>query len=86
MSEYQPKYWSGKGKYQRAYEALNKILQIPDMGNAPTRDGELLRKMSNRYYDRFNNGVGRLSAEEMDRRVDVLVSHLAAKYFTRMHI
>lgn len=81
MNTYQPKYWNNKGKYQKAYDILYKLLQIPSEGSAPTADGEKLRKLCNQYYDRFNNGVGRLSAEELDHRVDELVKHLAAKYF-----
>lgn len=86
MSEYKPKYWNNRGKYQKTYNALLLILQIPTMGDPPTADGKKLAKLGNQYYDKFNNGVGRLSAEELDRRVDKLVAHLAAKYFTRMSI
>lgn len=65
MSEYQPKYWNNKGRYQEAYELLFKFLQIPSEDNAPTADGNKLRRLCNQYYQKFNNGVGRLSAEEL---------------------
>lgn len=84
MREYQPKYWNKKGRYQEAYEKLYKFLQIPLEGNAPTADGEKLRKLCNQYYDKFNNGVGRLSAEELDLRVDGLVLHLVAKHLNEL--
>jgi hypothetical protein len=80
MSDYQPTYWNNKGRYQKAYELLWKFLQIPSEGDAPTADGNKLRRLSNQYYQKFNNGVGRLSAEQLDQRVDELVKHLAAKY------
>lgn len=81
--EYKPTYWNNKGKYQKASEALYKLLEIPLMGDAPTADGNKLRRLSNQYYQKFNNGVGRLTAEELDLRMDALVAHLAAKYFVR---
>jgi hypothetical protein len=77
---YQPKYWNGEGKYQKAYERLHEEL-VPPMGKAPTADGERLRKLSNQYYRRFNDGEGRLSAQELDRRIDELVKELAAKRY-----
>lgn len=80
MKEYQPKYWNSKGKYQKAYDRLYAEL-VPEYGPATTRDGERLRKLCNRYYDRFNNGVGRLSAQELDRRIDALVMELSAKRY-----
>jgi hypothetical protein len=80
MKEYQPKYWNHKGKYQKAYDRLYAEL-VPNSGPAPTRDGERLRKLSNWYYRRFNDGEGRLSAQEMDRRTDELVKELATKRY-----
>lgn len=81
--EYQPKYWNGKGKYQTAHDILYNEL-VPLEGKASTADGEKLRRLNNQYYDRFNNGVGRLSAQELDRRVDELVEELSAKYLSKL--
>ena len=53
--EYDPKYWSKKGKYQAELEALHKEL-IPYMGKAQYRHGEWLRLIQRIYYDVFNNG------------------------------
>lgn len=81
---YQPKYWNGKGRYQQAHDLLYKFLQIPLEGPAPTGDGNKLRLLNNQYYQKFNNGVGRLSAEELDLRVDGLVLHLVAKHMNEL--
>jgi len=53
--KYEPKYWSGKGKYQKEYDLVSDKL-VPAVGNADTPQGELLRQMQNYYYDCFNNG------------------------------
>lgn len=53
--EYDPKYWSAKGKYQAELDALRKEL-VPFMGKAQYRHGEWLRLISRIYYDVFNNG------------------------------
>ena len=59
-------YWSGKGKYQKQYDELQKL--IPREG--PVENGmckhkislERLRKAGNSYYDVFNNGGGNRDA------------------------
>ena len=84
MPNYEPTYWNSRGKYQKAYEVLYKFLQIPNMDKAPTADGEKLRKLCNQYYQKFNNGVGRIEPQELDRRVDELVVKLAIKYFVEL--
>ena len=84
MSDYQPKYWNNRGRYQEAHDILYKLLQIPSEGDAPTADGRKLCRLNNQYYQKFNNGVGRLTAEQLDQRVDALVCHLAAKYLRRI--
>lgn len=48
------KYWSNKGKHQAAYDRLYKEL-VPDEGEAQTEFGNVLRSMSNVYYDLYNN-------------------------------
>ena len=58
MKEYQPKYWNSKGKYQKEYEMLSKM-HIPFQGDALTKQGQLLRCVSNFYYQRYNNGFSR---------------------------
>lgn len=49
------KYWNKQGKYQKEYDRLFKML-VPKEGKAETEDGEILRVLSNVYYDVFNNG------------------------------
>lgn len=82
--KYPRTYWNNKGQYQKAYELLYKFLQIPFEGNAPTADGNKLRKLSNQYYQFYNNGVGKLGPEELERRCDELIKHLAAKYIVEL--
>lgn len=55
--KYQPTYWNHKGKYQKEYEMLSDIL-IPVIGDAITKQGQLLRCVSNFYHQRYNNGFG----------------------------
>lgn len=49
------KYWNKQGKYQKLYNQFYKEL-VPDKGRAKTDAGELLRVVSNVYYDIYNNG------------------------------
>lgn len=55
------KYWNKKGKYQELYDRLRHDL-VPDMGYADTEAGEMIRCLSNVYYDVFNNGGGNLDS------------------------
>lgn len=55
MKEYNPKYWSGIGKYEKEYHRLFEKL-VPDRGRADTFEGELLRHASLFYYKRYNDG------------------------------
>tara|TARA_Y100000114_G_scaffold110177_1_gene103781 strand:- start:1654 stop:2145 length:492 start_codon:yes stop_codon:yes gene_type:complete len=48
-------YWNDEGIYQTEYNELYKIL-VPDCGDAPTIQGELIRVVSRLNYDYFNNG------------------------------
>ena len=50
-------YWDNCGRYQEDYDRLFPQL-VPKVGNADTKDGELLRSISKLYYDLFNNGWG----------------------------
>lgn len=50
-------YWSGKGEYQKEYDALWDKL-VPEEGEADTVHGETLRAVSTLYYDVMNNGAG----------------------------
>jgi hypothetical protein len=52
---YTPTYWNNNGKFQKEYEKLYEQL-VPKEGEAPTQEGELLRCISQFYYDRYNNG------------------------------
>lgn len=49
-------YWSGTGKHQALYDSIFETL-VPDMGKAPTKEGEMLRAVSKLYYDYYNNGM-----------------------------
>lgn len=49
-------YWAGTGKHQDFYDSAFETL-VPDMGNAPTKEGEMLRAGCKLYYDYFNNGM-----------------------------
>lgn len=50
-------YWNHKGKYQKAADALNKL--VPEEGEVDSAHPHLekFRKASNCYYDTFNNGL-----------------------------
>lgn len=48
-------YWENNGKHQELYERLYEQL-VPEIGDAATQEGQLLRYMSNLYYDLYNNG------------------------------
>jgi len=48
-------YWNDKGVYQTEFNELYKYL-VPNCGDAPTIQGELLRVISRLNYDYFNNG------------------------------
>ena len=48
-------YWNDEGIYQTEYNELYKYL-VPNCGDAPTIQGELLRVISRLNYDYFNNG------------------------------
>lgn len=47
-------YWNNEGKYQKEYEELSKL--IPDNGPAESVLVDLIRNISNCYYDHYNNG------------------------------
>lgn len=48
-------YWNDEGVYQTEFNELYKYL-VPNCGDAPTIQGELLRVISRLNYDYFNNG------------------------------
>lgn len=49
-------YWKGNGLYQSEYDNFIDKL-VPDMGSAPTKEGEMIRAASKLYYDYYNNGM-----------------------------
>lgn len=63
-------YWNCRGEMQADADDLRHRL-IPDQGHAPTGHGEILRCVSNVYYDLYNNGGENLahSREEDFRHV-----------------
>ena len=50
-------YWFSNGKHQDTYSMLKKML-VPARGNCVTKQGQLLRSISQIYYDCYNNGWG----------------------------
>ena len=60
-------YWNNKGMYQKQYDKLYKSL-VPKPGKAETLKGEVLRIISQLYYDYYNNGACNLAnyKEEID--------------------
>lgn len=48
-------YWNHKGRHQKLYDRLYAKL-VPDSDGAGSDAGELLRTVSNVYYDIYNNG------------------------------
>lgn len=55
MGEMVNTYWNHKGRHQRLYDRLYDKL-VPDQDEAGSDSGELLRTVSNVYYDIYNNG------------------------------
>ena len=54
-TQYEPTYWSEKGKYEKEYNLLHKVL-VPLSGDSPTKQGQLLRAIANFYHEKYNNG------------------------------
>lgn len=52
-------YWGNTGKYQHAYERLQKLIPVEGQVANPAQNKSLekLRKAANCYYDLFNNGL-----------------------------
>jgi len=48
-------YWNNGGKHQKDYDILMEAL-VPHEGKAKTREGEVLRAVTNITYDYYNNG------------------------------
>ena len=55
-------YWDGNGAYNEEYTELYDAL-VPNMGEAETVNGELLRSVSRLSHDYFNNGNGNARVE-----------------------
>lgn len=55
MAKYSPKYWNGKGRFQKRYDVLWAAL-VPASGESAVLYGEVLRWAGKMYYDIFNNG------------------------------
>lgn len=49
------RYWSGQGRHQKIYNRLRDKL-VPDVGNANTEAGEIIRVIGNVVYEVGNNG------------------------------
>ena len=55
-------YWDGTGAYNEEYTELYDAL-VPNMGEADTVHGELIRSVSRLSHDYFNNGNGNARVE-----------------------
>ena len=55
-------YWCEKGKYQKESDILQKL--VPSEGEAQDTRIELYRRVSNTYYDIYNNGGWNLDLKE----------------------
>ena len=49
-------YWTENGKYEKQGKAIKHL--VPDSGEADTQHIEMLRVVTNCYYDLYNNGGG----------------------------
>lgn len=64
-------YWNSNGKHQAIADQLRKL--VPGSGPADTPHGDLLRCVTNLYYDFYNNGGGNIvygSYNDQVRRVE----------------
>ena len=61
------KYWNGKGKYQDLFDKHWRNL-VPQIGEADTPEGNVIRAIARITHDVFNNGAGTIvrQTEEMD--------------------
>jgi len=50
------RFWDGNSQYQELYDKLFDRL-VPEIGPADTDHGEVLRCLSNLYYDYYNNAL-----------------------------
>lgn len=78
-SQIQPKkvvatYWEGKGKFQEAYEKIRKDF-IPASGPADNQVANLVRAVSNLYYDWYNNGWGNIDNSAHGNGIYLLRKH-----------
>ena len=55
-------YWCEKGKYQKESDILQKL--VPSEGEAQDTRIELYRRVSNTYYDIYNNGGCNIDLKE----------------------
>ncbi len=60
-------YWDGNGAYQKEYDQLNRAL-VPDMGEANTINGEMIRIIGRLTYDFCNNGNCNVISHEVVRQ------------------
>ena len=63
-------YWSNNGRHQAEYERLRVL--VPKEGPAPTPAGEIVRCLSNVYYDIYNNGGCNLHLPRLAAQWDYL--------------
>jgi hypothetical protein len=61
-------YWSHHGPNQVLYDRLYEMY-VPAKGKADLWEGEVLRCMSNLYYDLFNNGGGNFDVRIEDYHI-----------------
>lgn len=83
-------YWGETGRYQLVYNGLHKL--IPASGSVEDNDElELLRVVSNLYYDLYNNGLCNVeirlpeAKEMMDIFRGLLVQKMGAEQFNLVY-
>ena len=61
------KYWNGEGQYQDLFDKHWRNL-VPQIGEADTPEGNVIRAIARINHDVFNNGAGNIvrQTEEMD--------------------
>lgn len=67
-------FWAGTHPLSSLQESLHGEL-VPAAGRAPTLVGELLRSMTNLYYDVYNNGFGNRDVPAIAQAVSFVESY-----------
>jgi len=71
-------YWGGKGKFRKEYDEM--IKHIPGTGKANDPVIEIIRCLTNFYYDRYNNAHSNSRSEEATKVRRFMKKHGAPKH------